>query len=134
MTNFVQEANYSVISNSNQREDFDISNSNQGDLTNMAEEDYWYSVEKDRYKEQLDEEEEEYWYSVEKDRYKEQLADIFENLRKEYGANLSNDVHELVVVATLNLIEHYKDKQIIKLDDNEKMICDIYPKISAFLN
>ena len=59
---------------------------------------------------------------------------IFENLRKEYGANLSNDVHELVVVATLNLIEHYKDKQIIKLDDNEKMICDIYPKISAFLN
>ena len=124
MTNFVQEANY-----------FDISNSNQGDLTNMAEEDYWYSVERDRYKEQLEEEEEEeYWYSVEKDRYKEQLADIFENLRKEYGANLSNDVHELVVVATLNLIEHYKDKQIIKLDDNEKMICDIYPKISAFLN
>ena len=59
---------------------------------------------------------------------------IFENLWKQYGANLSNDVHELVVVATLNLIEHYKDKQIIKLDDNEKMICDIYPKISAFLN
>ena len=124
MTNFVQEANYSVISNSNQREDFDISNSNQGDLTNMAEEDYWCSVEKDRYKEQLDEEEEEYWYSVEKDRYKEQLADIFENLRKEYGANLSNDVHELVVVAILNLIEHYKDKQIIKLDDNESYEID----------
>ena len=126
MTNFVQEANY-----------FDISNSNKGDLTNMAEEYYWYSVGKYIYKEQLDEEEEEeYWYSVEKDRYKEQLGDIFENLREEYGANISNEEHELVIAATLSIIEDYEKLYKTELNEEsyEKMICDIYPKASAYFN
>ena len=45
MTNFVEEANY-----------FDIINSNESE-SDLTEEDYWYSVERDRYKEQLEEEE-----------------------------------------------------------------------------
>ena len=44
MTNFVEEANY-----------FDIINSNESE-SDLTEEDYWYSVEQDRYKEQLEEE------------------------------------------------------------------------------
>ena len=44
MTNFVEEANY-----------FDIINSNESE-SDLTEEDYWYSVEQDRYKEQLGEE------------------------------------------------------------------------------
>ena len=122
MTNFVQEANYSVISNSNQREDFDISNSNQGDLTNMAEEDYWYSVEKDRYKEQLGD--------------LEYCEDIYENLREEYGNNMSNDFHELVIATTLSIIEDYEKLYKTELNEEsyDKMICEIYPEICALFN
>ena len=131
MTNFVEEANY-----------FDISNSNQGDLTNMTEEDYWYSVEQDRYKEQLEDEEEEYWYSVEQDRYKEQLGDleycedIYENLREEYGNNMSNDFHELVIATTLSIIEDYEKLYKTELNEEsyDKMICEIYPEICALFN
>ena len=135
MTNFVQEANYF-----------------QGDLTDMTEEDYWYSVEQDKYKseqleeeleEQLDEEEEEeYWYSVEKDRYKEQLGDleycedIYENLREEYGNNMSNDFHELVIATTLSIIEDYEKLYKTELNEEsyDKMICEIYPEICALFN
>ena len=48
MTNFVEEANYFDTG-------FDIINSNESE-SDLTEEDYWYSVERDRYKEQLEEE------------------------------------------------------------------------------
>ena len=46
MTNFVEEPT---------KQTFDIINSNESE-SDLTEEDYWYSVERDRYKEQLEEE------------------------------------------------------------------------------
>ena len=133
MTNFVQEANY-----------FDISNSNQGDLTNMTEEDYWYSVEQDRYKEQLEDELGDFEdLEYHKDIYElgdfedlEYCEDIYENLREEYGNNMSNDFHELVIATTLSIIEDYEKLYKTELNEEsyDKMICEIYPEICALFN
>ena len=117
MTNFNEEANY-----------FDIINSNESE-SDLTEEDYWYSVERDRYKEQLEDELGDF-------EDLEYHKDIYENLREEYGNNMSNDFHELVIATTLSIIEDYEKEHKTELNEEsyEKMICDIYPKISAFLN
>ena len=127
MTNFVQEANYSVISNSNQREDFDISNSNQGDLTDMTEEDYWYSVERDRYKEQLEEEElRDYEDSEEKEYYKYYYGDLKEE-------NMSKKEHEFILHITENFIRECAETEL-DYASVEKMVYNIYPRVCALFN
>ena len=119
MTNFVQEANYFDNINSSQRSDIDI-NESESDFN--EEEEYWYSVEKDRYKEQLGD--------------LEYCEDIYENLREEYGNNMSNDFHELVIATTLSIIEDYEKLYKTELNEEsyDKMICEIYPEICALFN
>ena len=78
MTNFVEEANYFDTG-------FDIINSNESDLT---EEDYWYSVERDRYKEQLEEEQ------LREEQLEEELRDYEDSKEKEYYKYYYGDLKE----------------------------------------
>ena len=73
MTNFVEEPT---------KQTFDIINSNESE-SDLTEEDYWYSVERDRYKgqleeEQLEEELRDYEDSEEKEYYKYYYGDLKE--------------------------------------------------------
>ena len=97
MTNFVEEAN-------NFDTGFDIINSNESDLT---EEDYWYSVERDRYKEQLEEEQ------LREEQLEEELRDYEDSEEKEYykyyygdlkEENMSKKEHEFILYITENII------------------------------
>ena len=75
MTNFVEEANYFDTG-------FDIINSNESE-SDLTEEDYWYSVERDRYKKQLEEEQ-----------LEEELRDYEDSEEKEYYKYYYGDLKE----------------------------------------
>ena len=113
MTNFVEEANY-----------FDIINSNESE-SDLTEEDYWYSVEQDRYKEQLEEELRDYEDSEEKE-YKYYYGDLKEE-------NMSKKEHEFILYITENIIRECEIKQGTELDYEsvEKMTYNIYPRVCA---
>ena len=116
MTNFVEEANY-----------FDIINSNESE-SDLTEEDYWYSVEQDRYKEQLEEEqlEEElrdYEDSEEKEYYKYYYGDLKEE-------NMSKKEHEFILYITENIIRECAGTEL-DYESVEKMIYNFYPRVCA---
>ena len=119
MTNFVEEANY-----------FDIINSNESE-SDFTEEDYWYSVEQDRYKEQLEEEqlEEElrdYEDSEEKEYYKYYYGDLKEE-------NMSKKEHEFILYITENIIRECAGTEL-NYESVEKMIYNFYPEVCALSN
>ena len=118
MTNFVEEANY-----------FDIINSNKSE-SDFTEEDYWYSVEQDRYKEQLEEEqlEEElrdYEDSKEKEYYKYYYGDLKEE-------NMSKKEHEFILYITENIIRECAGTEL-DYESVEKMAYNIYPEVCAYV-
>ena len=71
--------------------------------------------------------EEEYWYSVEQERLKEEYWHLVEQLEEEYGANIPNEDHGLILNTTLSIILEIEQE----LDDEsfKKMICNIYPEV-----
>ena len=135
MTNFVEEANY-----------FDIINSNESE-SDLTEEDYWYSVERDRYKEQLEEEqlgeeqlEEE---ELEEEQLEEEeLRDYEDSEEKEYykyyygdlkEENMSKKEHEFILYITENIIRECAGTEL-DYESVEKMIYNIYPRVCALFN
>ena len=100
MTNFVEEANY-----------FDIINSNESE-SDLTEEDYWYSVEQDRYKEQLEEEqlEEEQLRDYEDSEEKEYYKYYYGDLKEE---NMSKKEHEFILYITENIIRECAEQNLI---------------------
>ena len=124
MTNFVEEANY-----------FDIINSNESE-SDLTEEDYWYSVEQDRYKEQLEEEqlEEE---QLEEEQLEEELRDYEDSEEKEYykyyygdlkEENMSKKEHEFILYITENIIRECAETEL-DYESVEKMTYNIYPRV-----
>ena len=117
MTNFVEEPT---------KQTFDIINSNESE-SDLTEEDYWYSVEQDRYKEQLEEEqleEEElrdYEDSEEKEYYKYYYGDLKEE-------NMSKKEHEFILYITENIIRECAGTEL-DYESVEKMIYNIYPRV-----
>ena len=110
MTNFVEEANY-----------FDIINSNESE-SNLTEEDYWYSVEQDRYKEQLEEEQlRDYEDSEEKEYYKYYYGDLKEE-------NMSKKDHEFILYITENIIRECAGTEL-DYESVEKMAYNIYLRV-----
>ena len=115
MTNFVEEANY-----------FDIINSNESE-SDLTEEDYWYSVEQDRYKEQLGEEqlEEEELRDYEDSKEKEYYKYYYGDLKEE---NMSKKEHEFILYITENIIRECAGTEL-DYESVEKMIYDFYPRV-----
>ena len=117
MTNFVGEPT---------KQTFDIINSNESE-SDLTEEDYWYSVEQDRYKEQLEEEqleEEElrdYEDSEEKEYYKYYYGDLKEE-------NMSKKEHEFILYITENIIRECAGTEL-DYESVEKMTYDFYPRV-----
>ena len=117
MTNFVEEPT---------KQTFDIINSNESE-SDLTEEDYWYSVEQDRYKEQLEEEqleEEElrdYEDSEEKEYYKYYYGDLKEE-------NMSKKEHEFILYITENIIRECAGTEL-DYESVEKMIYNFYPRV-----
>ena len=78
---------------------------------------------------------EEYWYSVEQERMKEEYLHLVEQLELEYGADIPTEDHPLIISTTLSIILEIEldDKQELDLqvDDEsfKKMICNIYPQV-----
>ena len=121
MTNFVEEPT---------KQTFDIINCNESE-SDLTEEDYWYSVERDRYKEQLGEEqlEEElrdYEDSEEKEYYKYYYGDLKEE-------NMSKKEHEFILYITENIIRECAGTEL-DYESVEKMIYNFYPRVCAFFN
>ena len=120
MTNFVEEPTKQTFDTG-----FDIINSNESE-SDLTEEDYWYSVERDRYKEQLGEEqlEEElrdYEDSKEKEYYKYYYGDLKEE-------NMSKKEHEFILYITENIIRECAGTEL-DYESVEKMTYDFYPRI-----
>ena len=116
MTNFVEEANYFDTG-------FDIINSNESE-SDLTEKDYWYSVERDRYKEQLEEEElGDYEDSKEKQYYKYYYGDLEEE-------NMSKKDHEFILYITENIIRECAGTEL-DYESVEKMTYDFYPRVCA---
>ena len=124
MTNFVEEANY-----------FDIINSNESE-SDLTEEDYWYSVEQDRYKEQLGEEqlEEE---QLEEEQLEEELRDYEDSKEKEYykyyygdlkEENMSKKEHEFILYIIENIIRECAGTEL-DYESVEKMTYDFHPRV-----
>ena len=116
MTNFVEEPTKQTI---------DIINCNESE-SDLTEEDYWYSVERDRYKEQLEEkqlEEElrDYEDSEEKEYYKYYYGDLKEE-------NMSKKEHEFILYITENIIRECAGTEL-DYESVEKMIYNIYPMV-----
>ena len=115
MTNFVEEANYFDTG-------FDIINSNESE-SDLTEEDYWYSVEQDRYKEQLGEEQlaelRDYEDSEEKEYYKYYYGDLKEE-------NMSKKEHEFILYITENIIRECAETEL-DYESVKKMIYNFYP-------
>ena len=116
MTNFVEEPT---------KQTFDIINSNESE-SDLTEEDYWYSVEQDRYKEQLEEkqlEEElrDYEDSEEKEYYKYHYGDLKEE-------NMSKKEHEFILYITENIIRECAGTEL-DYESVEKMTYNIYPRV-----
>ena len=125
MTNFVEEANYIDIINSNKSE------------SDFTEEDYWYSVEQDRYKEQLGEEQLE-----EEQLEEEELRDYEDSEEKEYykyyygdlkEENMSKKEHEFILYITENIIRECAGTEL-DYESVEKMVYNIYPEVCALFN
>ena len=104
-------------------EAYDIS-IQRSDESDFDEDEYWHSVDQERLKE-------EYWHSVEQERLKEDYKNIYENLKEEYGANMSNEEHDFIMDTTLSIIKELEIEQETELDDEsfKKMICNIYPEV-----
>ena len=126
MTNFVEEPTKQTFDTG-----FDIINSNESE-SDLTEEDYWYSVERDRYKEQLGEEqleeeqleEEElrgYEDSEEKEYYKYYYGDLKEE-------NMSKKEHEFILYITENIIRECAGTEL-DYKSVEKMTYDFYPRV-----
>ena len=124
MTNFVEEANYFDTG-------FDIINSNESE-SDLTEEDYWYSVEQDRYKEQLEEEQLE-----EEQLEEEELRDYEDSEEKEYykyyygdlkEENMSKKEHEFILYITENIIRECAGTEL-DYESVEKMTYDFYPRV-----
>ena len=115
MTNFVEEPT---------KQTFDIINSNESE-SDLTEEDYWYSVERDRYKEQLEEEQLEelrdYEDSEEKEYYKYHYGDLKEE-------NMSKKEHEFILYITENIIRECAGTEL-DYESVEKMTYDFYPRV-----
>ena len=131
MTNFVEEPT---------KQTFDIINSNESE-SDLTEEDYWYSVERDRYKEQLEEEqlEEE---QLEEEQLEEELRDYEDSEEKEYykyyygdlkEENMSKKEHEFILYITENIIRECAGTEL-DYESVEKMIYNIYPRVCALFN
>ena len=126
MTNFVEEANYFDTG-------FDIINSNESE-SDFTEKDYWYSVEQDRYKEQLGEEQLE-----EEQLEEEELGDYEDSKEKEYykyyygdlkEENMSKKEHEFILYITENIIRECAGTEL-DYESVEKMTYDFYPRVCA---
>ena len=111
MTNFVEEPT---------KQTFDIINSNESE-SDLTEEDYWYSVERDRYKEQLEEELRDYEDSEEKEYYKYYYGDLKEE-------NMSKKEHEFILYITENIIRECAGTEL-DYESVEKMTYDFYPRV-----
>ena len=127
MTNFVEEPT---------KQTFDIINSNESE-SDLTEEDYWYSVERDRYKEQLEEEQ-----LGEEQLEEEQLRDYEDSEEKEYykyyygdlkEENMSKKEHEFILYITENIIRECAGTEL-DYKSVEKMIYNIYPRVCALFN
>ena len=82
-----------------------------------------------RYEIESDFDEEEYWHSVEQERLKEDYKNIYENLKKEYGANIPNEDHGLIINTTLSIIKDLEQETERDDESFKKMICNIYPEV-----
>ena len=125
MTNFVEEPTKQTFDTG-----FDIINSNESE-SDLTEEDYWYSVERDRYKkqieeEQLEEELRDYEDSEEKEYYKYYYGDLKEE-------NMSKKEHEFILYITENIIRECAGTEL-DYESVEKMTYNIYPRVCAFFN
>ena len=138
MTNFVEEANYFDTG-------FDIINSNESE-SDLTEEDYWYSVEQDKYKEQLGEEQlgEEQLGEEQlgEEQLEEELRDYEDSEEKEYykyyygdlkEENMSKKEHEFILYITENIIRECAGTEL-DYESVEKMTYNIYPRVCAFFN
>ena len=138
MTNFVEEPT---------KQTFDIINSNESE-SDLTEEDYWYSVERDRYKEQLEEEQleeeqlEQLEEQLEEEQLEEELRDYEDSEEKEYykyyygdlkEENMSKKEHEFILYITENIIRECAGTEL-DYESVEKMIYNIYPRVCAFFN
>ena len=136
MTNFVEEPT---------KQTFDIINSNESE-SDLTEEDYWYSVERDRYKEQLEEEqlEEEQLEEeqLREEQLEEELRDYEDSEEKEYykyyygdlkEENMSKKEHEFILYITENIIRECAGTEL-DYESVEKMTYNIYPRVCAFVN
>ena len=129
MTNFVEEANYFDTG-------FDIINSNESE-SDFTEKDYWYSVEQDRYKEQLGEEQLEEEQLEEEQLEEEELGDYEDSKEKEYykyyygdleEENMSKKDHEFILYITENIIRECAGTEL-DYESVEKMTYDFYPRV-----
>ena len=137
MTNFVEEPT---------KQTFDIINSNESE-SDLTEEDYWYSAEQDRYKEQLEEEqlEEEQLREEqleEEQLEEEELRDYEDSEEKEYykyyygdlkEENMSKKEHEFILYITENIIRECAETEL-DYESVEKMTYNIYPRVCALFN
>ena len=55
--------------------------------------------------------EEEYWHLVEQERLKEEYWHLVEQLEEEYGANIPNEDHGLIINTTLSIIKDLEIEQ-----------------------
>ena len=125
MTNFVEEPTKQTFDTG-----FDIINSNESE-SDLTEEDYWYSVERDRYKEQLEEEQ------LEEEQLEEELRDYEDSEEKEYykyhygdlkEENMSKKEHEFILYITENIIRECAGTEL-DYKSVEKMTYDFYPRV-----
>ena len=135
MTNFVEEPT---------KQTFDIINSNESE-SDLTEEDYWYSVEQDRYKEQLEEQLGEEQLGEEQlgeEQLEEELRDYEDSEEKEYykyyygdlkEENMSKKEHEFILYITENIIRECAGTEL-DYESVEKMTYNIYPRVCAFFN
>ena len=116
---------------------FDIINSNESE-SDLTEEDYWYSVEQDRYKEQLEEEQlEEEQLEEEEEQLEEELRDYEDSEEKEYykyyygdlkEENMSKKEHEFILYITENIIRECAGTEL-DYESVEKMTYNFYPRV-----
>ena len=112
-----------------------IQRSDEPKLSNMIQRSFdRYEIESDFDESDFDEsDEEEYWHSVEQERMKEEYWHLVEQLEEEYGANIPNEDHPLIISTTLSIIleieQELDDKQELDDESFKKMICNIYPEV-----
>ena len=104
--------------------------------SDLTEEDYWYSVEQDRYKEQLGEEQ------LEEEQLEEELRDYEDSEEKEYykyyygdlkEENMSKKEHEFILYITENIIRECAGTEL-DYESVEKMTYNFYPEVCALFN